>query len=437
MIWPRSAILHSAAASSVDGTSGLTLSIALRIATRTSFGAERVREVDRVLNDVDLRLQIRRDVDRRIGDDQRLVVARNVHDEAMTDAPGGAQAGIALDHGAHQLVGVQAALHQRFGSSLANQLDGFGCRILAVLSIDDLEAADVETVLGRDLANAVLRTDEDRLDQFQVGGRESAFERNLIAGVRDRDLYRRELLRASRRVRGTCRVCSVSCPGGGLKHGHLLPPWKSMDRLDHERVRRPIRICPDAASGLLGSPQPTVSIWMRPRWGLTLMVRTHADRIFLRMLTGGVWAARKMRRCPRLCLLSECRTWTRRPRLDESFALPELDYSEPADRLRSPHLHDAQRDGSRDRRRSAEERIPLWAQTPATPPLGDGDVDPNLQVIKNTKGPVMTLVDEFYKVGPGPSSSHTIGPMRITYDFYQRASKLPADQLAQATALQG
>src|SRR4051812_27890432 len=78
---------------------------------------------------------------------------------------------------------------------------------------------------------------------------------------------------------------------------------------------------------------------------------------------------------------------------------------------------------------------PLWAQTPAGKPLGDNDVDPNLQVIKNTKGPVMTLVDEFYKVGPGPSSSHTIGPMRITYDFYQRVSKLPPDQLAQVTAL--
>ena len=38
-------------------------------------------------------------------------------------------------------------------------------------------------------------------------------------------------------------------------------------------------------------------------------------------------------------------------------------------------------------------------------------------------------------MGPGPSSSHTIGPMRITYDFYQRAAKLPADQLAKATAL--
>jgi L-serine dehydratase len=40
---------------------------------------------------------------------------------------------------------------------------------------------------------------------------------------------------------------------------------------------------------------------------------------------------------------------------------------------------------------------------------------------------VLTTIDEFYKVGPGPSSSHTIGPMRITYDFYQRALKLPPD----------
>ena len=48
----------------------------------------------------------------------------------------------------------------------------------------------------------------------------------------------------------------------------------------------------------------------------------------------------------------------------------------------------------------------------------------------------MTTADEFYKVGPGPSSSHTIGPMRITYDFYQRATKLPADKLAKATKLQ-
>jgi L-serine dehydratase len=67
---------------------------------------------------------------------------------------------------------------------------------------------------------------------------------------------------------------------------------------------------------------------------------------------------------------------------------------------------------------------------PPQPPLS-----PNLEVVKEQKGPVMTLLDEFYKVGPGPSSSHTIGPMRITYDFYQRCTKLPPDELNKATAL--
>jgi L-serine dehydratase len=55
--------------------------------------------------------------------------------------------------------------------------------------------------------------------------------------------------------------------------------------------------------------------------------------------------------------------------------------------------------------------------------------------VKKAKGPVMTTLDEFYKVGPGPSSSHTIGPMRITYDFYQRCTKLSKDQLAKATGI--
>jgi L-serine dehydratase len=68
---------------------------------------------------------------------------------------------------------------------------------------------------------------------------------------------------------------------------------------------------------------------------------------------------------------------------------------------------------------------PSWLET----------VSPDLEVVKESKGPVMTVVDEFYKVGPGASSSHTIGTMRITYEFYQRCAKLPADQLAQATGL--
>ena len=74
----------------------------------------------------------------------------------------------------------------------------------------------------------------------------------------------------------------------------------------------------------------------------------------------------------------------------------------------------------------------LPAQAPASPPPLSADLD----VVKKGQGPVLTTVDEFYKVGPGPSSSHTIGPMRITYDFYQQAAKLPADKLAKATKLQ-
>jgi L-serine dehydratase len=81
---------------------------------------------------------------------------------------------------------------------------------------------------------------------------------------------------------------------------------------------------------------------------------------------------------------------------------------------------------------SAEEtaKTAATATSPKPPPL-----DPSLDVVKKAKGPVMTTLEEFYKVGPGPSSSHTIGPMRITYDFYQRCTKLPADKLAKATAL--
>jgi len=77
---------------------------------------------------------------------------------------------------------------------------------------------------------------------------------------------------------------------------------------------------------------------------------------------------------------------------------------------------------------SAEERT---LRSVAPPPR----FSDQLAVVKAEKGPVMTTLDEFYKVGPGPSSSHTIGPMRITYDFYQRATKLPAEKLAKATAL--
>ncbi len=47
----------------------------------------------------------------------------------------------------------------------------------------------------------------------------------------------------------------------------------------------------------------------------------------------------------------------------------------------------------------------------------------------------MTQDDDCFKMFPGPSSSHTMGPMRITYDFSQRISRLRDDPLKRATAL--
>jgi L-serine dehydratase len=79
---------------------------------------------------------------------------------------------------------------------------------------------------------------------------------------------------------------------------------------------------------------------------------------------------------------------------------------------------------------SAQERTAAATAPPPSVPLSK-----DLDVVKRESKPVMTTIDEFYKVGPGPSSSHTIGPMRITYDFYQRCAKLPAATLAKATAL--
>ena len=75
---------------------------------------------------------------------------------------------------------------------------------------------------------------------------------------------------------------------------------------------------------------------------------------------------------------------------------------------------------------------PAATTTPGPAPT----LSPDLEVVKESKLRIMTTLEEFYKIGPGPSSSHTMGPMRITYDFFQRVSKLPDDQLKRATSLQ-
>ena len=49
--------------------------------------------------------------------------------------------------------------------------------------------------------------------------------------------------------------------------------------------------------------------------------------------------------------------------------------------------------------------------------------------------PVETALFDMFKVGPGPSSSHTIGPMKAGADFLERCAALPRNTLARAASV--
>ncbi|WP_245395480.1 L-serine ammonia-lyase [Anthocerotibacter panamensis] len=49
---------------------------------------------------------------------------------------------------------------------------------------------------------------------------------------------------------------------------------------------------------------------------------------------------------------------------------------------------------------------------------------------------ITTSIFDLFKVGPGPSSSHTIGPMKATLDFWHRLHDLPEPLLDRASAVE-
>ena len=120
------------------------------MATFGLLHAERDREIDGVLADVDLVLQRRRDVDRGVGDDEDLVIRRHVHDEHVTEPAAGAQTRLPRHDRAQQLVRVQAAFHQQLGLALADQVDGLRRGRMAVRRVDD-------PVLARDRCRSSSR----------------------------------------------------------------------------------------------------------------------------------------------------------------------------------------------------------------------------------------------------------------------------------------
>ncbi|AXE20333.1 L-serine ammonia-lyase [Runella rosea] len=54
----------------------------------------------------------------------------------------------------------------------------------------------------------------------------------------------------------------------------------------------------------------------------------------------------------------------------------------------------------------------------------------------SSKNAITTSLFDLFKVGPGPSSSHTIGPMKAAYLFLQQLIQLPAEQAQRGKMLQ-
>ena len=52
------------------------------------------------------------------------------------------------------------------------------------------------------------------------------------------------------------------------------------------------------------------------------------------------------------------------------------------------------------------------------------------------KNPITTSIFDLFKIGPGPSSSHTIGPMKASYDFLKELNALSPDQIDASLQIQ-
>ena len=94
--------------------------------------------------------------------------------------------GLARDHRAEQLVGVQAALHQQLGLALAHQLDRLRRRGMAVRRVDDPRAPR-SIPFAFATPRSSPRADQDRRDQSLLAGFDRAGEqRRLLARMRHR-----------------------------------------------------------------------------------------------------------------------------------------------------------------------------------------------------------------------------------------------------------
>ena len=238
VICPRSAILHSAAASSVDGIAGFDRLDRREDRDPRQRDAERVREVDRVLHDVRLGHQVGHDVDRGVGDEQRLGVgsARPCTKTWLMRRAGRAARPRARRR-RHQLVGVEVALHQRGGARRRGTAPPRRRRPRAASRPrPDLAAVQDSPGLRGGLLDQGARADQDGSQRAPPRGLKRAEQAVAVAGPGDGGGQRRQVGAAPISA-ARCRWVCTGCPGACRPL--RSPRWPAGGRLPRLRPARP------------------------------------------------------------------------------------------------------------------------------------------------------------------------------------------------------
>jgi len=118
----------------------------------------------------------------------------------VADAPRRAQAGIGVDDFAHQFVGVQRALHQRFGLAFAHQRHRASRCGVAMLDVDDGDAGEVDALLFGHRADLRFRADQGRHDEAGLRRLHHAEQGLAVAGMHHGHGNRGEAPRAGEQV---------------------------------------------------------------------------------------------------------------------------------------------------------------------------------------------------------------------------------------------
>ena len=207
-----------------------------------AYRADRIAQVDGVLADVDLVLQRGRDIDGGVRDDQDLVIGRHIHHEDVAEAPRRAQSGFARNHGRHEFVRVQAALHQELGPTRAYQLHRPSRGLVTVRRVDDLDIPKRDLRLLGDVLDPVRRANQDGEDEALVRRGDGPGQRGCLAGVghRRRDGFQRAASSEQFLVlAGTAIAHREVTSAAETAEAHPARPARHRNSIRESRSRRP------------------------------------------------------------------------------------------------------------------------------------------------------------------------------------------------------